>query len=128
MRARASGATATSTIAAMTANQKAHACNRPRRRGTTSSRANSSGVPTCTKYPPEADPMCAASHFAQEALLLNLELGFGDQAFVAQFAELLDLLDRILARVARGCRRSPRVGCGRGGGCRRGRPGCGRRG
>src|SRR6478735_7161307 len=100
--ARPSWATTTSTIAPASANQKAQACNRPRRRGTTSSRANSSGVPTTTKYPPGVHPMCCASHFAQQALLLDLELGFGDQALLAQLAELLDPLDRILALV--GCR------------------------
>src|SRR3954452_20627574 len=69
MRARESAATAVRTIAATRANQKAQACNRPRSRGTTSSRANSSGVPTRTNYPPGANPMCAGSHSAEQALL-----------------------------------------------------------
>src|SRR3954451_12314426 len=127
MRARESAATAIRTIAATRANQKAQACNRPRSRGTTSSRANSSGVPTRTNYPPGADPMCAGSHFAEQALLLDLEFGFGDQALLAQLAEFLDTRDRILAFARRGCGIRPRAGCSRRGCSRRGwqRRGCG---
>src|SRR4051812_50151828 len=110
MRARESAATAIRTIAATRANQKAQACNRPRSRGTTSSRANSSGVPTPTNYPPGADPMCAGSHFAEQALLLDLEFGFGDQALLAQLAEFLDTRDRSPPSAAGGAGSGPPPG------------------
>src|SRR6478609_3914427 len=96
--ARPSWATTTSTIAPASANQKAQACRRPRRRGTTSSRANSSGEFIALQVSAARKRgVCPRSHFAQQTGLLLVELGSGDQPLVAQLAQLLDLLERVLA-------------------------------
>ena len=58
------------------------------------------------------------SDLTQQALLLHLELGFRDEPLVAQFAELLDLRQRVTVAVGLG----RRFACRRGGGSgRRGR-------
>src|SRR3954454_787165 len=96
MRARASAATTIRTAAAASANQNAHACRSPRRRGTTSSRANSSADSTSRKLPGFAARVPLAAADAEEDLVLAdaLELALARQLrpVVAVLAELvLDL-------------------------------------
>src|SRR3954454_15455617 len=93
MRARASAATTIRTAAAASANQNAHACRSPRRRGTTSSRANSSADSTSRKLPGFAARVPLAAPDAEEDLVLAdaLELALARQLrpVVAVLAELV---------------------------------------
>src|SRR3954471_1759416 len=93
MRARASAATTIRTTAAASANQNAHACRSPRRRGTTSSRANSSADSTRRNVPGLAARLPLAAAHAEEDLVLAdaLELALARQLrpVVAVLADLV---------------------------------------
>src|SRR3954447_9337357 len=93
MRARASSATTTRTTAAATANQNAQACSSPRRRGTTSSRANSSADSTPRKLSAFAGRVWIAAADPEQDLVLAdaLELALARQLrpVVAVLAELV---------------------------------------
>src|SRR3954453_10065844 len=90
---RASPATTIRTPAAASANQNAHACRSPRRRGTTSSRANSSADSTSRKLPGFAARVPLAAADAEEHLVLAdaLELALARQLrpVVSVVAELV---------------------------------------